>query len=83
MNLENSESTKSNNIYTNINELPLVLTVSDVSRILGIGKANVYELCHSDNFPSVTIGKRIIVPKLAFVEWMKNPKSYNQRSVKQ
>lgn len=59
--------------YTNIDELPLSLTVTDVSRILGIGKQNAYELCHSEGFPSVMIGRRIIIPKLAFIRWMENP----------
>lgn len=70
MNLENK--------ITSIEELPLSLTVSDISRILGIGKQNAYDLCHSNNFPSVQIGKRIIVPKPAFVEWLKNPKKYEK-----
>ena len=59
--------------YTNIDELPLSLTVEDVSRILGIGKQNAYELCHSEGFPSVMVGRRIIIPKLAFIRWMENP----------
>lgn len=65
------------NQITSIEQLPLTLTVSDISRILKICKQNAYDLCHSENFPSVTIGKRIIISKLAFVEWLKNPK-YNK-----
>lgn len=65
MNLENK--------ITSVEQLPLSLTVEDVSRILGIGKQNAYELCHSEGFPSVMIGRRIIIPKLAFIRWMENP----------
>ncbi len=65
MNLENK--------ITSIDQLPLILTVSDTSRIFGICKQNAYDLCHSKGFPSFTIGKRIINPKLAFIEWLKNP----------
>jgi excisionase family DNA binding protein len=61
------------NQYTNLDQLPLSLTVSDVSTVLGIGKQNAYDLCHSEGFPSVTIGKRIVIPKLAFIKWMENP----------
>ncbi len=57
-----------------LEELPLSLSVSDVSRILGIGRANAYELCHSNNFPAIVIGRRIVVPKLAFIKWLENPK---------
>ena len=59
-----------------VEQLPLSLTVSDISCILGISKPNAYDLCHSNNFPAVKIGKRLIVPKLAFVEWLKNPKIF-------
>ena len=57
-----------------LEELPLALDVSDVSRVLGIGKANAYELCHSNNFPAVIVGRRIIIPKPAFIKWLENPK---------
>lgn len=57
----------------NLDELPLSLTVDDVAKTLGISKANAYELCKSMGFPCVNVGKRLIIPKLAFVKWMENP----------
>ena len=66
------------NKIKNVEDLPLSLTVSDVAKALRIGKNNAYELCHSVNFPSVTIGNRIIVPKLAFIEWLKNPLQFRK-----
>ena len=65
MNLEN---------ITNINDLPLFLTVSDVSRIIGFSLGKTYDLFHSQNFPSIHFGKRFVISKLAFIEWMRNPK---------
>jgi len=59
-----------------LEDLPISLNVSDVSKALGICKANAYELCHSKNFPSMIIGRRIIVPKVAFIKWMENPDTY-------
>lgn len=64
--------------YLTIEQLPLSLTVEDVSRVLGISKAGAYDLCHSEGFPSVIIGRRIVIPKLAFIEWMRNPKRFNR-----
>jgi excisionase family DNA binding protein len=66
------------NLDNQIEKLPLSLTVSDISRILGISKQNAYNLCHSEGFPSVQIGKRLIIPKLAFVEWLKNPNIFKK-----
>lgn len=65
MNLEN---------ITNINDLPLFLTVSDVSRIIGFSLGKTYDLFHSQNFPSIHFGKRFVISKLSFIEWMRNPK---------
>ncbi|NLD47338.1 MAG: helix-turn-helix domain-containing protein [Clostridiaceae bacterium] len=65
-------------IVSDINQLPLSLTVSDIAKILGIGKANAYDLCNSEGFPSIKIGKRIITPKPAFISWFSNPLKYGK-----
>ncbi|MCX7748215.1 MAG: helix-turn-helix domain-containing protein [Clostridia bacterium] len=48
--------------------------MEEVAEILGICKANAYNLCHNKDFPSVKVGNRIFVPRPAFVLWMTNPK---------
>lgn len=58
-------------MYKNFDELPLMLSVIQVAEVLGISKTSAYELVHSDGFPSITIGKRLIVPKDKFIEWIK------------
>lgn len=58
-------------MYKNFDELPLMLSVIQVAEVLGISKTSAYELVHSDDFPSITIGKRLIVPKDKFIEWIK------------
>ena len=57
----------------NVNELPLALNVQEVARILKVCEANAYTLCRSEGFPSVVVGRRIVIPTLAFIEWMKSP----------
>jgi excisionase family DNA binding protein len=59
----------------NIEELPLFLTVSDVSQVIGICLGKAYELFHSKDFPSIKFGKKFVVSKIAFIEWMKSPKN--------
>ncbi len=56
-----------------IEDLPLFLTVSDISRIMGIGLNKAYDLFHSENFPSIRLGKRMVISKNAFVKWADNP----------
>ena len=57
-------------IYTSYNELPLMLSVAEVAAVLGISRAGAYELTHSDSFPALKIGSRIIVPKDKFLAWI-------------
>lgn len=58
------------NNYKNYSELPLTLSVPEVAAVLGISRAGAYELVHSASFPKVKIGKRILVPKDKFIEWL-------------
>lgn len=63
------------NAIVNVDELPLSLTVQDVAKILGLSKNSAYVLCHSEGFPCIKVGRRMIIPKLAFIKWMENPKN--------
>jgi len=53
------------------NNVPVVLRVEDVGRILGINRAAAYELVKSEGFPSIRIGRRILVPLDSLNEWLK------------
>lgn len=56
------------------------LKVSDIAIILGISRARAYELVNSDGFPRIVMGKRLIIPRQAFMDWIdantvtKNPR---------
>ena len=56
--------------YNSFNELPLMLTVQDVADVLGIGLAHAYEVAHRQDFPTITLGSRIIVPRDKFDKFM-------------
>lgn len=51
-------------------DYPIILTVSDVMEILGIGKRVAYELMDRKDFPTVRIGKLKRVNREAFFEWI-------------
>jgi len=38
--------------------------------VLGISRAGAYELVHSEGFPALRIGNRIVVPKYKLREWI-------------
>ena len=57
--------------YKTYDDLPLMLSVQDVSSVLGISRAGAYELVKSEGLPAMNIGSRIIVPKEEFILWIK------------
>lgn len=56
--------------YKTYDDLPLMLSVPDIARVLGISRAGAYELARSREFPSMKIGSRIIIPKEKFLLWI-------------
>ena len=56
--------------YTSYDQLPLSLCANDIAAVLGISRANAYTLMRSKGFPTIFIGKRMIVPRDKFIEWM-------------
>ena len=56
--------------YTPYEQLPLALNAEEVAQVLGISRANAYTLMHSKSFPTLTIGKRLVVPKDKLLVWM-------------
>ncbi len=47
-----------------------VLTVREVAATLSISLPKAYELVRSRGFPSIHIGRRIVVPVAALDEWL-------------
>ena len=56
--------------YTSMEQLPITLSANQVAQVLGISRANAYTLMHSKGFPTIQIGKRMVVPKNKLIEWM-------------
>ena len=57
--------------YKNFDELPMVLNAKVVSEVLGLSIAGTYDLMRQKDFPAKRIGKRVIVPRDEFLEWLK------------
>lgn len=57
-------------MYTNFDDLPLVLTVENVSEILDISPNTAYELLRSGRIHCVKVGKQYRIPKTAISEYL-------------
>ena len=62
--------TMKDSVYKSYEELPLFLNAKTVARVLGISPSSGYELMHQQDFPTLKIGNRIVVPKERFVKWV-------------
>lgn len=59
-----------NTSYRTIDELPLVLNVNDVAKILGIGRNLAYSLVNSGEIKGLRVGTKIRIPKQALIDYM-------------
>ena len=57
-------------VFTNYDELPLLLNTTQLADLLGVSHSSVYELIQEDGFPSLRIGKRIVIPKEELRQWI-------------
>ena len=61
--------------YKRIHELPLFFSAEVLAKIMGIGKANAYDLCHQKGFPAIFINRRIVISRDEFENWLQNQAS--------
>ena len=57
-------------VFTNYDELPLLLNTTQLADLLGVSHSSVYELIQEPSFPSLRIGKRIVIPKEELRQWI-------------
>lgn len=57
----------------------LCITVSQMAEKLGIGRINAYELARSQGFPSITVGRRILIPVAGLERWLEEQSGKHDR----
>lgn len=50
----------------------LIYSVEEAAKLLGISKVKMYDICHTDGFPAIFVGRSIKIPKAEFKEWISN-----------
>ena len=53
---------------------PTVFTVDEVARILRIGRISAYQAIERGDVPSIRIGRRILIPRMALEQMLTRPK---------
>ena len=57
---------------TDRSQLPLFLSIEEVGWLLGVSRAGAYAVAHSEGFPVIHLGKRMVVSRDALFEWLEN-----------
>lgn len=57
-------------MLTNNSALPEVLNANQLAEALGISRAGAYQLLHRRDFPTLQIGKRLLVPRDKLIAWI-------------
>ena len=58
------------NAYFSFSEVPVVLNANQLAGVLNISLTNAYCLLRSENFPTLRIGRRLLVSRDNLLNWM-------------
>ena len=50
----------------------LTLTVDEAAKKTGLGINKMYELVNAKGFPAITVGRRKLIVKSKFIEWLED-----------
>ena len=48
----------------------MTLSVREAAELIGISKPKMYELIHSNEIPSIHVGKKIVIARQAPMDWL-------------
>jgi excisionase family DNA binding protein len=57
-------------MYTNLDDIPAVMTPEEAAKILNIGMNSIYSLLRSGNLSSVKIGKQYRITKNNLIKFL-------------
>lgn len=66
------KSTKKLSPYKTTEVLPVTMDCEDIARALNISKPTAYRLMRTRDFPTLQIGRRKLVNREKFFEWLEN-----------
>ena len=56
--------------HRTIEEYPIMLVAEDIAEILRISRSETYHLMRQRRFPTVFVGKRMVVPRDKLIAWI-------------
>ena len=59
-----------NTEITSFDQLPITLNADQVAKVLHVSRSQAYVVMHRKGFPTLRVGKRMVVPKDSLKLWM-------------
>lgn len=61
----------------NYDDYPEILNAEEVAKILRISRQGAYNLLNSHDFPTLKVGRRLMVPKSKLINWIDEKSAVN------
>ena len=61
-----------------LDDLPQALKMKDVAKIMGVCVPKAYDIARRPEFPVIRDGRKLIIPRDAFLEWLNNAAVKNE-----
>lgn len=62
-------------VYKSNDELPLAMNARDIAGYMNISLTCAYTVMKSSSFPAIRIGKRLLVTRTKFLQWLETADS--------
>lgn len=59
-------------MFNTLKQRPEMLSANDLLEIFPISRSGIYDLLREPGFPCIHLGRRIIVPRDAMIDWLEN-----------
>ena len=71
-------------MYKDLQDLPAILNIKDISKLLQISEPKAREIVYSDGFPILRralTGRRLLIPKQGFINWLEEQYQFEDKEV--
>ena len=57
-------------VFKSYDDLPLFLSVKQITSLLNISRGKIYELVQEEGLPAIRFGKKYVFPKEKLMKWL-------------
>lgn len=69
-------------MYKSLDDLPAVLNIKDIAKVLQLSEPKAREIVYSQGFPILNralTGRRILIPKQGFINWLEEQYQFEDK----